>query len=48
MTSVRVDTLDAEAALAREAELLREVSEDPSKRFLWLWQALGGLPGFEG
>ena len=56
MTDAFVETLDAEDAMAREAELLADVSNDPSKRTLWLWQSpdsliaprkLSKLPGYE-
>lgn len=56
MTDIWVETLDAESAMAREAELLAKVSNDPSQRFLWLWQSPNGLiaprkvsklPGYE-
>ncbi|MDJ0859137.1 MAG: hypothetical protein QNJ03_08655 [Dinoroseobacter sp.] len=32
-------TLEAEAALAREAELLAHVAANPGARFLWFWQS---------
>jgi len=40
---VKVEILAAGVALEREACLLAEVSEDPSKRFVWLWQSPQGL-----
>lgn len=43
MTTPVVEHLSADAAMEREAALLTEVSEDPSKRFVWLWQAPQGL-----
>ncbi|MGX9357456.1 lipoate--protein ligase family protein [Roseobacteraceae bacterium S113] len=51
-----IDVLPAGAALAREQEMLAEVSADPGKRFVWLWQSPQGLvaprnlavkPGFD-
>jgi lipoate-protein ligase A len=55
MTIPVVDSLDAAEAMARETAMLMEVSEDPSKRFVWLWQSpqcliaprkLSRLPGY--
>jgi lipoate-protein ligase A len=55
VTAPIVDCLDAEDAMARENALLMEVSDDPSKRFVWLWQSpqcliaprkLSRLPGY--
>ena len=55
MTPAVVACLDAEEAMARETAMLMEVSEDPSKRFVWLWQSqqcliaprkLSRLPGY--
>lgn len=43
MTLVPVETLEARTALEREAEMLAEVSETPTKRFIWLWQSPQGL-----
>jgi lipoate-protein ligase A len=49
------DTLDAADALAREGELLADISSAPGMRHLWLWQSpralvvprkLAVLPGF--
>ena len=40
---IAVETLSADAAMAREAELLSSVSEAPDTRHLWLWQAPQGL-----
>lgn len=43
MNTPQIETLDATAAMEREAALLAEVSEDPSKRAIWLWQSPQGL-----
>lgn len=52
----RIETLPAEAALAREMALLEEVSLAPDRRVLWLWQSplclvaprkLAAMPGFD-
>lgn len=43
MTAPEVEHLDAEAAMDREAALLMRVSEDPSHRQVWFWQAPQGL-----
>lgn len=51
-----IHTENTRTALAREMELLEQVSRDPSQRFLWLWQGTRSLvvprklavhPGFE-
>ncbi|SHH98753.1 lipoyl protein ligase domain-containing protein [Marivita hallyeonensis] len=39
MTSPEVEFLDADAAMAREATLLADVSENPDKRVVWLWRS---------
>lgn len=53
---MEVTTLEAEAALAREAELLAHVAANPKARFLWFWQSpqslvaprkMSTLPGFD-
>ncbi|MCK0150440.1 hypothetical protein MWU54_10425 [Marivita sp. S6314] len=53
---VTVETLDADAAMTREAALLADVSENPSKRHIWFWQSpqcliaprkLSRLPGYD-
>ena len=40
---VAVDTLSAEDAMQREAALLANVSENPTKHFVWFWQSTQGL-----
>ncbi|WP_425091410.1 lipoyl protein ligase domain-containing protein [Tropicimonas sp. S265A] len=56
MSAPAVTKLEAEAALARELELLNHVRLSPEDRFLWLWQSpqslvaprkLSKLPGYE-
>jgi lipoate-protein ligase A len=56
VTAPVIEELDAETAMARESAMLMEVSDDPSKRFVWLWQSpqcliaprkLSRLPGYD-
>ncbi|WP_306144444.1 protein ligase [Roseibium sp. MMSF_3412] len=51
-----IDFLDASEALAREMDLLEDVSRDPGRRHLWFWESpkclvapksLSSKPGFE-
>jgi len=51
-----IDFLDASVALAREMDLLEDVSRDPGRRHLWFWESprclvapksLSSKPGFE-
>ncbi len=43
LRNAHIQTLDTATALAREMELLEQVSHDPSRRFLWLWQGTRAL-----
>lgn len=35
---MKIETIETGTALAREQELLEQVSREPAKRFLWAWQ----------
>ncbi|MFP7671931.1 lipoyl protein ligase domain-containing protein [Marivita sp. S0852] len=53
---IQIETLSADDAMNREAALLAEVSEDPTKRQIWFWQSpqcliaprkLSRVPGYD-